>query len=35
MEMITGTTKRCLFAEPRLTIGLATFISVLVLRLAV
>lgn len=34
MEMITGTAKRYLLAEPRLAIGLVTFISVLVLRLS-
>jgi hypothetical protein len=34
MAMITGTAKRCLLAEPRLAIGLATFISVLALRLS-
>jgi hypothetical protein len=30
-----GTGKSCLLAEPRLAIGLVTFIAVLVLRLAV
>jgi hypothetical protein len=37
MEMITGTARRYLLdllAEPRLAIGLVTFISVLALRLS-
>ncbi len=35
MEIITGTVKSCLLAEPRLAIGIATFLAVLMLRLSI